>query len=115
MKEFQRKPYVKKYTLDKYKDKMLYIQNEINKRLIDYKDFDGIDFCDVCAGGIQIRGHHKKIIGYIYGNQPTIKYDFSNVEEVICEFVEMWKRQDNPKDVESYLNFLRVGEDYGWD
>ena len=113
--EFQRKPYVRQDTLNKYKDTMLYIQNKISDFLYDHENFDGIDFCDVSANGIQIRGHHKEIGGYTYGAQITIKYDFSNIEEVADEFVEHWKQLDNPSDVARYKSFLADGERYGWD
>lgn len=113
--EFQRKPYVRQDTLNKHKDIMLYIQNKISDILCDYENFDGVDFCDVNAGGIQVRGFHKLVNGYSYGYQPTIKYDFSNVQEVINDFVNMWKQQDVPQNINNYLNFLRDGERYGWD
>lgn len=91
------------------------IERSIEERLKDFPNFDGIDFCDVGANGIQIRGHHKQIKGYTYGSQPTIKYDFSNCKDVIDEFVEMWKEKDNPKSITSELSFIADGEKYGWD
>ena len=113
--EFQRKPYVRQDILDKYKDKMLYVQNKIADLLSDYENFDGVDFCDVHAGGIQVRGFHKLVNGYSYENQPTIEYDFRNVNEVIEEFVDTWKFFDTPQKVDSYLNFIREGQKWGWD
>lgn len=113
--EFQRKPYVRQDTLDKYKDKMLYVQNKIADLLSDCENFDGVDFCDVHAGGIQVRGFHKLVKGYSYGYQPTIEYDFSNVNEVVEDFVDTWKYEDVPQKVDSYLNFLHDGEKCGWD
>ena len=52
----------------------MYIESQINKCLCGFENFQGIDFCNVGAGGIQIRGHHKQIKGFTYGSQPTIKY-----------------------------------------
>lgn len=112
---FRHEPYLKLEILDKYKKQLIRIEEEINRGLRNFENFNGIDFCDVNAGGIQIRGHHKKIKGYTYGSQPTIKYDFSNVEQVIHEFVEMWKEYDNPQSVNKELDFIRWGEKYGWD
>lgn len=112
---FRYKPFLKLDILEEHKEQLMYIEKEINNQLLYFENFQGIDFCDVSAGGIQIRGHHKKIKGYTYGSQPTIKYDFSNVEQVIYEFVEMWKERDNPTSVNKNLSFIRWGEKYGWD
>ncbi len=108
-------PFVGLKTLEKYKDKMLYIENTINKYLKGFENFQGIDFCDVSAGGIQIRGHHKEIKGYTYGRQPTIKYDFSNAGDVIWEFLKMWGEVDNPQVIARGKAFIADGEKYGWD
>lgn len=112
---FYQIPYVKLETLEKYKDKMLYIENIINKYLKGFENFQGIDFCDVNANGIQIRGHHKEIKNYTYGQQLTIEYDFSNVDDVIWEFLKMWGEVDNPQAIEREKAFIADGEKYGWD
>lgn len=111
---FYKEPFVKLETLEKYKDKMLYIENTINKYLSGFENFEGIDFCDVNANGIQVRGHCKPIKGYTYGNQPTIKYDFSNVEDVIWEFIKQWGIIDTPEAIAKEQSFIRNGEKYGW-
>jgi hypothetical protein len=69
---FKHVPYLKEEILVEHKDQLLHIENEITKQLNEYPNFEGIDFCDVSAGGIQIRGHHKQIKGYTYGKQLTI-------------------------------------------
>lgn len=112
---FYQIPYVKLETLEKYKDKMLYIENTINKYLKGFENFQGIDFCDVNARGIQIRGHHKEIKNYTYGQQLTIKYDFSNVDDVIWDFLKMWGEVDNPQAIKRERVFIADGEKYGWD
>lgn len=114
-KGFWRKPFVSVSTLEKFKGEMVRIEKLINKGLKDYPNFLGIDFCDVSANGIQIRGHHKAITTHTYGNQPTIKYDFTNKNEVIDEFIEMWKQLDTPDEVKSYTDFIDFGNKYGWD
>ena len=88
---------------------------EINTALKDYPNFDGVDFCDVGANGIQIRGHHKQIGGYTYGSQPTIKEDLSNITEATQEFIDMWKAEDTPMKVLKFKEFISFGEKYGWD
>lgn len=95
--------------------KLYEVERAINIQLAAYPNFDGIDFCDVSAGGIQIRGHHKQVMGYTYGGQPTIKYDFSNYQQCIEEFVDMWKSLDSPDSVDSYNEFIDSGDKYGWD
>lgn len=112
---FQREPYLKDNILEKHYDKLMYIETQINEKLADFENFDGIDFCDVRAGGIQIRGFHKEIKGYTYGDQITIEYDFSNCEDAIDKFVNMWKNADTPEKVESYKDFIAAGERWGWD
>lgn len=112
---FQRKPYVRVEKLVPYYSKLVEIEISIIEQLSDYPNFDGIDFCDVCASGIQIRGHHKLVRGYCFGSQPTIEYDFSNYKDCITEFVEMWKSKDNKKVLEQYNSFLEAGDRWGWD
>ena len=94
---------------------MRYIEKEIGKNLKSYPNFKGIDFCDVHAGGIQIRGHHKDIKNYCFGEQITIKYDFSNYKDTVAQFVDMWKSLDNNSFISGYKMFLADGEKYGWD
>lgn len=112
---FYKKPFVKLETLEKHKIDLIYIENTINKYLAGFENFEGIDFCDVSAGGIQIRGHHKEIKGYTYGAQPTIKYDFSNIEEAMWDFIKMWGDYDAPHNIYKELAFIKDGEKYGWD
>lgn len=114
-KGFYQIPFVKLEVLEKYKEEMLRIENTIKKYLKGFENFQGIDFCDVSAGGVQIRGHHKEIKNYTYGRQPTIKYDFSNADDVIWEFLKMWGEVDNPQAIAREKAFIADGEKYGWD
>jgi hypothetical protein len=53
------KDYLKQdYDVQNWKIKLAFIRDQINHRLSDYPNFAGIDFCDVNANGIQIRGNH---------------------------------------------------------
>lgn len=54
-------------------------------------------------------------MGYTYGGQPTIKYDFSNYQQCIEEFVDMWKEIDKPESVDGFNDFTDFGDKYGWD
>lgn len=112
---FWRRPYVTIETLEKYKGEMVRIEKKINEGLKEYPNFLGIDFCDVGANGIQVSGHHKDINNHVYGDQLTIKYDFTNKNEVIDEFINMWKSLDTPDEVQKYKDFLDLGNKYGWD
>lgn len=112
---FKHKPYLSLDILGKFEKQLIYIESQINRCLSGFDNFEGIDFCDVHAGGIQVRGHHKQIKGYTYGDQPTIKYDFSNVEEIIDEFICMWRRIDNSDAILQQKRFIEIGEKYGWD
>lgn len=108
-------PYMKEEMLRENLSKLVYIEKEIEKALEGFENFEGVDFCDVNAHGVQIRGHHKEITGYTYGSQPTIKYDFSNYHEVIQEFIDMWEKADTKEKVASEKRFIRDGEKWGWD
>ena len=112
---FKNKPFISASILEKYKSKLVLIEKSIQNGLDGYNNFDGIDFCDVNAGGIQIRGHHKAINNYCFGEQITIKYDFSNYKDAISEFINMWKSLDNDNYISGYKKFLNSGEEYGWD
>lgn len=114
IKKFDFIPFLKINIIKKHFDTLMLIQNKIHEKLSNYENFQGIDFCDVSANGIQIRGHHKQIEKYTYGTQPTIKYDFSNIEKVIKEFVEMWQENDTPEKMSAYKRFIYFGEKYDW-
>ena len=111
---FDRIPYVGYDILENYKNDLLNIERSIKNELSDYDSFVGIDFTDVSAGGIQIRGHHKDVSGFTYGDQITINYDFSNKDEVVDDFVSMWKSCDTKAGVQQYNSFLEQGMRYGW-
>lgn len=112
---FWRPPFVSKETLELHKREMVEIENYIKKELKDYPNFLGISFCDVNAGGIQINGHHRLIANCAFGKVITIKYDFSNVESVKKDFVEMWKENDTQEYIKQFKSFLENGKKYGWD
>ena len=113
--DFKYKPFMRVPLLEANKENLVRIERSITELLSDHENFTGIDFCDVSAGGIQIRGHHGQINGYTYGRQITIKYDFSNCIEVVTEFVKMWKELDTPDKLRSEKSFIADGEKYGWD
>lgn len=99
-----------------YEEELEFIRFQINQRIKNKDNFLGVDFSDVSAGGIQVRGHHNLIKGYCYPfSFPTLKYDFSNVEEVIDEFVYMWDSSNNDKNINDAKRFLADGNKYGWD
>lgn len=112
---FQRRPYVNEIKLLNNLKGFIEVENQIVNALKDYSNFDGIDFCDVSANGFQIRGHHKLVQGYVFGSQPTIKYDFSNSSECVEEFIKMWKEKDRLEYLNQYKSFLANGERWGWD
>lgn len=112
---FQYRPFLKIEKLEKNKEDLIKIEHDINKMLKGFEGFNGVDFCDVSAGGIQIRGHRKQVKGYTYGRQPTIKYDFSNKKDVVVEFVEMRYNNDEDKKIVCENEMIRQGEKWGWD
>lgn len=97
------------------REALIDIQNKINEKLKNHPNFDGIDFCDVGANGIQIRLHHKQIKNYALSEQATLKYDLSNIEEVIDESVENFIKFDTKDNIRGYKEFLAEGDKYGWD
>lgn len=112
---FRRTPYLSISTLIDHAETLRKIEQAIDDGLKEFDNYDGIDFVDVSANGIQIRLHHKQIKNYTYGNQYTIHYDFSNAEEAPKEVIEHFKTIDNPADVQRMLRFIADGEKYGWD
>lgn len=101
---------------ENHQEKLEYIRFQINKRINNKDNYLGIDFCDVGANGIQIRGHHALIKGYCYPfNMLTLKYDFSNVDEVIEEFILAWDACDNKEKINDVKRFIDAGRKYGWD
>lgn len=113
--KFDSQPFMNIKMIEEHFEELMFIQNDIHKKLKGYENFLGIDFCNVGANGIQIRGHHKNITGYTYGEQPTIKYDFSNIKEAISKFVNMWFEYDCDEYISKEKEFIAFGEKYGWD
>ena len=107
--------YLRKPEHREHKKDFSMIRKRITEALKDCENFDGIDFIDVNAGGIQICGLHKEIVGFYYADSPTIKYDFSNIDEAVKEFIDGWKTADNPESVDNFKQFLEMGSMYGWD
>lgn len=107
-------PYMNEVMLKTFKDLLLDIQSIIHDGLKDYPNFLGVQFIDVSAGGIQIRGFHKQVSGYSYGKQVTIKYDMSNAYDCAELFIEAWKASDTESSLKATLVFIKEGEEYGW-
>lgn len=97
------------------REALINIQNKINEKLKNHPNFDSIDFCDVGANGIQIRLYHKQINGYTLSEQATLKYDLSNIEEVIDTSVNNFITFDTEDNIKGYKEFLAEGDNYGWD
>ena len=115
---FRHKPYVAYSILKEHEDVFINIENLVNKLLDGFENYDGIDFCDVGANGIQIRIHHKMIKGYTYGKQHTILYDFSNTMdggiEMALTVVKEFLVNDDDDSIRHELNMIADGEKYGW-
>ena len=77
------------------------------------RNLHSLDFSDVSAGGIQVGGVHEYNPGYIMMHR-TIKYDWSNINEVIRDFVKSWN-EFMEEDVAAFKRFTDDGEKYGWD
>ena len=107
--------YLRESMREEHGDDFAKIRTAIAEALKDYPNFIGVDFSDVHAGGIQIGGLHKEITGFYYASMPTIKYNFSNIDEAVKEFVDGWKTADNPESVGNFKRFLELGSMYGWD
>ena len=66
------------------------IRKGIGKALANCEKFDGILFCDVSGGGINIQLLHKDTPGYSVGEQVQVNYDFSNWVSVVDDAVAAW-------------------------
>lgn len=91
------------------------IRDAIADGLRDHPNFEGVDFCDVSAGGIHVRGHHREVKGHTYGEQPLLQYDMSNAVEVVDKFIEAWKKMDDEKTLRAYKAFIEDCDKWGWD
>lgn len=112
---FRHRPYLSHQILKEHFDELKRAETLINKMLLGFENYGGIDFCDVNAGGIQVRIHHNSISGYTYGQQKTILYDFSNIDEIPFEVVREFVRIDVPEAIQREKKFIADGEKYGWD
>ena len=112
---FRHEPFLSHKVLQEHFDELKKTEELIDKLLSGFENYGGIDFCDVSAGGIQIRIHHNSISGYTFGDQKTILYDFSNIKEIPFEVAEEFIRIDNPKAINKEKAFIAYGEKYGWD
>ncbi len=92
-----------------------FLKHSIHKRLEDFPNFIQVSLNDVSGGYICVQGSHKEVRGYYYGDAIKLNYDFSNVDNVINNFVDMWISLDNPEWLKSYQSFLRDGERWGFD
>ena len=70
------------------------IRRDIGKALAGCEKFDGILFCDVSGGGINIQLLHKDTPGYSVGEQVQINYDFSNWVSIVGDAVAAWNDTD---------------------
>lgn len=111
---FRHEPFISDKMLEEHYDDFKRTETLIDKLLSGFENYDGIDFCDVQASGIQVRIHHKCIRGYTYGQQKTIRYDFSNINEIPFDVVREFIRIDEPSAILSEQDFIREGEKYGW-
>lgn len=112
---FRYKPFVSIKELEEHKNEMICVEKLIDKLLSGFENYNGIDFCNVNAGGTQIRLHHKEIKGYTYGDQITIKPDYSNIDEVAIQVANVWIQNDTPSKIAKEKSFIAAGEKYGWD
>lgn len=105
--------YLSEEIVDEHRDDIIHINDEIMKQL-EGTGIDCVDFCDVSAGSIQVRLFHKDVPGYSYAD-VNLSYDWDNIEEVVQDAIEAFKRLDNPEHLSSYKRFIADGEKYGWD
>lgn len=111
---FRYEPYLSHECIKEHFEELRDTEEIIDKLLSGFKNYNGIDFCDVSAGGIQIRLHHKEIKGYTHGNQITIKYDFTNIDDVPWLVAKEFVKNDTPALISKEKAFIREGEKYDW-
>ena len=112
---FQTEFYADEQEIDEHINEVERIITEINAELIKHETFDRIDFCDVSAGGIQIRLFTKAMPCASIGEQKTILHDWSNVDEVIRDVIAEYEYRDTPENIQSFVDFIDFGNKYGWD
>lgn len=109
---FNRKPVMSEEKLLESKEDLAEVESRINEALKDNPNFDGVRFEADGKRRIRVIGFNKQVKGYSYGRDQELNYDLTNKDEVVENFVGMWKQNDNE---ESFKRFIQSGEDYGWD
>lgn len=95
--------------------KLSEIKKYIDSQLSAFAGYLPVSFCDVSAGGVQIRGTNTSVEGY-YMVQVTIPYSFCGYMEQAKEFVKEYKAYYGSKDcVKLAKDFIACGKKYGWD
>lgn len=103
---FHNKPYITEDILAGIKAELIKVQEQITEKLMYYGNFQGVTFVDNGYGDIQIQGKHREIKGYTYTSNKPIKYDFSNIDESVEEFIRMWASVDKPSYTKKIQEFL---------
>lgn len=102
-----------KWVMEHYNE-LSKLKKELDKLVEKYENLVGYDFCDVSAGGVQIRLKHKEIKNYTFGRQITIKYDCSNINEVLDLVEKAWVEDDTEENVNFDKRMIADCEKWGW-
>ena len=95
--------------------KLVEMKKYIDSELSAFAGYIPVNFCDVSAGGIQIRGTNQSTDGY-FMVQTTVPYSFCGYMEKAEEFVKNYKEYyGNADTVNEAKKFIWFGEKYGWD
>lgn len=106
--------YLKYEWIKQHRDELLKLKKELDKLVEKYENLVGYDFCDVSAGGVQVRLKHKEIKNYTFGRQITIKYDCSNINEVLDLVEKAWVEDDTEENVNFDKRMIADCEKWGW-
>lgn len=99
--------------IDNHRDDIIRINDKIMEGLKG-TNIKSIDFCDASCGYIPVRLFHKDVGGFAF-TSVKLNSDWSNIEEVIQDAIDSFKRLDKPEHIKSYKSFLEDGQRYGWD
>lgn len=104
--DFRYKPCMYEDMLNCHKEELLKCEKLIDKLLSKFDNYDGVDFYDVWAKGIQVRLHNKQIEKYIYSKPITIQYDFSNIGDVPYQVVKEFVESDSDDRINIQEEFI---------
>mgnify|MGYP001161508767 FL=1 len=76
-------------------------------------NLESVDFNYVCGTSVYLAGKAKNGLGYLVS--LPVDTDFSNIDEIVHQFIISWLDTDTKENNEFVNSFVREGNEWGWD